>query len=81
MGLFKFPSKKSSPDVPRVTGKEILDKVSSLWGELADLDSELRDICDRQNKLHEKLDDLESIAVDLGVESGFPVYICPPQSN
>ena len=77
MGLFKFPSKKSSPDVPRVTSKAILDKVDSLWSELADLDSEMRGICERQNALHEKLDDLESIAVDLGEESSFPVFIYP----
>ena len=75
MGLFKFLSKKSSPDAPRVTSEMLYDKVNALRGELYDLDGKLRGISDRQDAFHERLEDLENILVDLESEVTF---VCRP---
>jgi hypothetical protein len=76
--LFKLWSKKSSSAAPRVTSETLNDKVDELWGELGDLSTEVRNIVDRQHALHEKLDDLENLTLDLGEENSFPVFVHPP---
>ena len=73
MGLFKFPSKKSS----RVKSEVLTEKVEALRSELSILDRELQNIVNHQSALHEQLDDLEDLVLDLGKERSSPAYINP----
>jgi hypothetical protein len=80
MKLFKLLSRKSSCDAlveqseQHVANSTLNDKVNALWGELSDLDSELRKICDRQDALHERLGGLENLTLVFGEESPVSIY-------
>jgi hypothetical protein len=77
LGLVSQGTSKPKSEPPRITYATLLEKIEAARGELESIDSELRDLVDAQNELHQRLIDLEDLVVDLEPEatsSSFPVF-------